>query len=186
METKRSLWGKWGTKTVVATALGAALFLVLFLYVKLPSPVANTNFQVAYGITTFFGALFGPISGFLVGFVGHAINDAVGGYGVWWSWVIASALAGFISGLAYKTFDLEHGEKPGVWYFVLNVVAHLVAWVLVAPALDYLIYAESWYTSFVQGIWAFVIDCVSALVVGSILVYAYAATRSRKDSLDKE
>ena len=187
METKRSLWGKWGTKTVVATALGAALFLVLFFYVKVPSPVSNTNFQIAYGLTTFFGALFGPISGFLVGFVGHALNDALTGYGVWWSWVIASGVAGFISGLAYKTFDLDHGEKPGIWFFVLNIVAHLIAWWIIAPGLDVLIYSESpSYVFLVQGPVAFVIDCVSALVVGSILVYAYSATRSHKDSLDKE
>ncbi len=187
MEKKKSILGKWNTKTIVATALGAALFLVLFYLVKIPSPIPNTNIQIAYGITTFFGALFGPIAGFLVGFVGHALNDAIAGFGVWWSWVIASGVAGFISGLAYLKLDLEHGQKPGLMFFVWNIIAHFVAWCLVAPALDVLIYSEPFdYVFFMQGPTSFLIDCLSALVVGSILVYAYAATRSSKGSLDKE
>ena len=33
---------KFSTKTIVATGLGAAVFLVLFMYVKIPSPVPAT------------------------------------------------------------------------------------------------------------------------------------------------
>lgn len=40
---KKSLFS---TKTMVATALGAALFFVLFAYVKIPSPIPETNFQL--------------------------------------------------------------------------------------------------------------------------------------------
>ena len=49
---KKSLFS---TKTMVATALGAALFFVLFAYVKIPSPIPETNFQLAYGVSAFFG-----------------------------------------------------------------------------------------------------------------------------------
>jgi energy-coupling factor transport system substrate-specific component len=44
---------KFNTKTLVATAIGAALFTVLFMYVKIPSPVANTEFHTAYAIAAF-------------------------------------------------------------------------------------------------------------------------------------
>lgn len=173
-------------RTLVATALGAALFLVLFYFVKVPSPAPNTNFQLAYGISTFFGALFGPIAGCLTAFVGHALNDMITGYGVWWSWVIASGVAGLFSGFAYYTFDLEHGENPGVRYYLFNIAGHAVAWIIIAPLLDILMYNEPANTVFFQGAVSFVIDAVSSLVVGTVLCYAYARTRSARNSLNKE
>lgn len=178
--------GIFSIKALVATALGAALFLVLFYFVKIPSPAPSTNFQLAYGISTFFGALFGPVAGCLTAFVGHALNDMITGYGVWWSWVIASGVAGLFSGIAYYTFDLDHGEKPGVKYYALNIIGHAVAWIVVAPLLDILMYNEPAETVFFQGAVSFVIDAVSALVVGTVLCYAYAKTRSASNSLDKE
>ena len=69
---KKSLFS---TKTMVATALGAALFMVLFMFVKVPSPVPETNLQIAYGISAFFAAVYGPVAGFLIAFIGHALSD---------------------------------------------------------------------------------------------------------------
>lgn len=188
MQNKKNFFGVFNVRMIVATALGAALFLVLFYFVKIPSPVPNTNIQIAYGIATFFGALFGPISGLLVAFVGHAINDFIGGGlgGIWWSWVIASGVAGLISGFAYKGLDLEHGKKPGVMFFVWNIVAHAIAWIVVAPILDIVMFSEPVETVFVQGVFSFVVDCLSAVVVGYILCVAYAMIRPGSKSLDKE
>ena len=46
------------TKTIVATGLGAAIFTLLFMYVKVPSPIPETSFQTAYGLSAFFATLF--------------------------------------------------------------------------------------------------------------------------------
>ena len=62
------------TKTIVATGIGAALFTLLFMYVKVPSPIPETSFQTAYGLSSFFAALFGPIAGALISFIGHALS----------------------------------------------------------------------------------------------------------------
>ena len=82
----------FNTKTLVATGLGAALFTLLFMYVKVPSWIPETQIQVAYGISAFFGALFGPVAGCLIAFIGHFISDSVQYGSAWWSWVIASGL----------------------------------------------------------------------------------------------
>jgi hypothetical protein len=65
------------TRTIVATGLGAAIFTLLFMYVKVPSPIPETSFQTAYGLGAFFAVLFGPIAGGLIAFIGHALSDAV-------------------------------------------------------------------------------------------------------------
>ena len=38
------------TKTIVATGIGAALFMLLFMYVKVPTGIPETDVQTAYGI----------------------------------------------------------------------------------------------------------------------------------------
>ena len=93
---------KVSTRTIVATGLGAAIFTLLFMYVKVPSPVPETSFQTAYGLSAFFAALFGPIAGALIAFIGHALSDAVQYGSPWWSWVIASGVSGFIFGFAFN------------------------------------------------------------------------------------
>ena len=55
------------TKTIVATGLGAALFTLLFMYVKVPTGIPETVIQTAYGIGAFFGELFGNIEGVELG-----------------------------------------------------------------------------------------------------------------------
>jgi energy-coupling factor transport system substrate-specific component len=180
---------KVSTKTIVATGLGAAIFTLLFMYVKVPSPIPETSFQTAYGLSAFFAALFGPIAGALIAFIGHALSDAVQYGSPWWSWVIASGVSGFIFGFAYKRTKVEEGEFKGkdiLTFNVIQIIGNLIAWVLVAPVLDILIYQEPVNLVFTQGITAAIMNSVSAGVIGTLLLIAYAATRTKKGSLSKQ
>lgn len=177
------------TRTIVATAIGAAIFTLLFMYVKVPSPIPETSFQTAYGLGAFFATLFGPIAGALIAFIGHALSDAVQYGSPWWSWVIASGVAGFIYGFAFKRTAVEEGEFKGkdiVTFNVIQIIGNAIAWIIVAPVLDILIYAEPVNLVFTQGFTAFIMNSVSAGVIGTLLLIAYAATRTKKGSLSKQ
>ncbi len=177
---------KVNTRTIVATGIGAALFTLLFMYVKVPSPVPETSFQTAYGLGAFFATLFGPIAGALIAFIGHALSDAVQYGSPWWSWVIASGVSGFIFGFAFKRTSVEEGSfglKDIITFNVIQIVGNLVAWVVVAPVLDILIYQEPVNLVSTQGLMAAVGNMVSAGVIGTLLLVAYAATRTKKGSL---
>ncbi len=179
------------TKTIVATGLGAALFLVLFMYVKVPSPVPETNLQVAYGVSSFFAAVFGPVAGFLVAFVGHALSDFISYGSPWWSWVVASGVSALVTGFCFKKVSpaVEEGRfgKSEMLTFALwAVIANVVSWLLVAPVLDIVIYSEPVNVVFAQGVWAAVMDAVVSVVIGIILLKAYASTKTQKGSLTKE
>ena len=179
---------KVSTRTIVATGLGAAIFTLLFMYVKVPSPVPETSFQTAYGLGAFFAALFGPIAGLLIQFIGHALSDAIQYGSPWWSWVIASGVAGFVFGFAYKRTKVEEGEfktKDIITFNVIQAIGNVIAWVVVAPVLDILIYQEPVNLVFTQGITAAIMNTVSAGVIGTLLLVAYAATRTKKGSLSK-
>ena len=177
------------TKTIVATGLGAAIFMLLFMYVKVPSPIPETSFQTAYGLSSFFATLFGPIAGALISFIGHALSDAVQYGSPWWSWVIASGVSGFIFGFAFNRTKVEEGEFKGkdiLTFNLIQLIGNVVAWVVVAPLLDILIYQEPANLVFTQGITAAIMNVISAGVFGTLLLVAYAATRTKKGSLSKK
>ena len=180
---------KVSTRTIVATGLGAALFMLLFMYVKVPSPIPETSLQTAYGLGAFFAVLFGPIAGVLIAFIGHALSDAVQYGSPWWSWVIASGVAGFVFGLAYKRTGVGEGNfkvKDILTFNVIQVIGNVVAWLIVAPVLDILIYQEPVNLVFTQGAVAAGMNIVTVAIIGTLLLVAYAATKTKKGSLDKE
>lgn len=176
------------TKTIVATGLGAAIFTLLFMFIKIPSPVPETQFQTAYGIAGFFGALFGPIAGGLIAFIGHALSDFAQYGSPWWSWVIASGVSGFLYGIAYRFVNVEGGKltlKDAVSFNVIQVLGNIIAWIVVAPLLDIIIYAEPVQLVFTQGAVAALLNSISCGVIGTILLAIYAATRTKEGSLKK-
>lgn len=176
-------------KTIVAIGIGAALFFVLGRFVAIPSPVPNTNISIQYGLLGFMAALFGPIAGLLIGVIGHALIDFSYGWGIWWSWVITSGVFGLLVGLMSKKIGVcrgEFGKKGIVWFNVTQIVAHLVCWGGVAPALDVLIYNEPTEKLIAQGLVAGVSNIVTTAIVGTLLCVAYVATKPKKGSLNQE
>ena len=175
--------------TVVASGIGAALFYVLGRFVAIPSPVPNTTISIQYGLLAFMAALFGPVAGILIGLIGHALIDFSAGWGIWWSWVIASAVFGGLMGLAarkVKLSDGEFGKKDVIGFLVAIVIGHAVAWFVIAPVLDIVIYAEPANKVFVQGVVAGLANIVTTAIVGTLLCAAYAAAKPKKGSLKEE
>lgn len=174
---------------VVAIGIGAALFFVLGRFVAIPTPIPNTNFSLQYALLGFMAGLFGPIAGLLIALIGHALIDFSYGWGIWWSWVIASAVAGFIMGLASKKLALSEEPFDGKKIIIFNlfqIVAHLVAWSVVAPVFDILIYAEPANKVFTQGLVAGASNIVTTAVVGTLLCFGYTKARPAEGSLKKE
>lgn len=180
---------KFSVKTIVAIGIGAALFFVLGRFVAIPSPVPNTNISTQYGLLAFMSVVYGPIAGALIGLIGHALIDFSYGWGIWWSWVIASAVFGLLTGFGAKLLKMkldELGKKGLVKFNIAQIVSHIICWGLVAPVLDILIYNEPLEKLFAQGLFAGISNSVATAIVGSLLCIAYAATRTKEGSLSKE
>ena len=180
---------KFSVKTVVATGIGAALFFVLGRFVAIPSGIPNTNISIQYGVLAFISAVFGPIAGLLSGLIGHFFIDFSFGWGVWWSWVIASAVFGCAMGFATKKMDIEGGVFTGKNIAIFNiaqVISHIIAWVIIAPTLDILIYQEPANKVYIQGLTGAGVNILTTAIVGTLLCVAYAATKPKKDSLKEE
>ena len=180
---------KFSVKTIVAIGIGAALFFVLGRFVVIPSPVPNTNIASQYGLLAFLSVVYGPIAGALIGLIGHALIDFSYGWGIWWSWVIASSVFGLITGFGAKLFKMgldEMNKKGLVKFNISQVAGHILCWGVVAPILDILMYNEPLEKLFAQGLFAGIANSVTTAIIGSLLCIAYAATRTKEGSLSKE
>jgi energy-coupling factor transport system substrate-specific component len=176
-------------KTVVAIGIGAALVFVLMRFVAIPSPVPNTTINLGLMVLAFFAAIFGPIAGLLIGFIGHFLTDLTAGWGVWWSWIIASAIFGLAVGSLWKLYKVDEGGfgiKECITFNIVQIVSAAIAWIGIAPTLDILIYQEPADKVYLQGLTAAAANVVVILVLASVMLFSYSKTRTQAGSLKAE
>ncbi|WP_017813380.1 MULTISPECIES: ECF-type riboflavin transporter substrate-binding protein [Paenibacillus] len=176
-------------KTIVAIGIGSALFIILGRFGSIPTGIPNTNIETTYALLALFALLYGPIAGLLIGLIGHTLKDAIFYGQPWFSWVIASAVVGLLIGLMTRRIHIHDGEfgKGGILRFNLaQIVANIIAWIVVAPVLDILIYSEPASKVFTQGVVAAISNIVTVAVLGTLLAIAYSKTRTKRGSLSRE
>lgn len=180
---------KFGIREVVAIGIGTALFIVLS-YVAIPLGfIPNTSLQTRMALLGFFSAVYGPIVGGAVGLLGHALADAIQYGSVWWSWVFPDAIFGIIVGLYASKYFIELGgfkTKQAVLFNVVQIIGNAIAWIVVAPILDIVIYAEPVDKLLAQGTSAFILNSVIVGILGTLLAFAYTRVKAGSSSLSRE
>lgn len=179
---------KLSIKTIVAIGIGSAVFMILGRFATIPTGIPNTDIATVYAFLGLMAIIYGPIAAFSIGFIGHTLKDLTTG-SPWFSWIIASAVVGLIIGLASKKININEGDfgkKEIITFNIYQIMANAIAWLLVAPTLDILIYAEPVKKAYVQGATAGISNIIVVGVLGSILLYSYAKTKVKKGSLDVE
>ena len=82
--------------------------------------------------------------------------------------------------------DGGFGKKEIVLFNIVQVVANAVAWIILAPVLDIVIYAEPANKVFTQGIFAFVGNIIVIGILGTLLAVGYSKIGAKSSSLSKE
>lgn len=176
-------------KSVVAIGIGAAIYVILARFTSIPTGIPNTNIEIVYPFLALLATIYGPVVGFSVGFIGHALGDFLMYGQTWWSWVLATAVLGLIIGLYGMRLDLDNGVftvKQMVGFNVVQIIANVISWLVIAPVGDILIYSEPQNKVFLQGATSTITNSLAILILGTILLKAYAATKVKKGSLRKD
>lgn len=180
---------KFGVKEVVAIGIGSALFVAL-TQVQIPLGfIPNTSLQVRAALLAFMSAVFGPIAGCAIGLIGHALGDAVFYGSIWWSWVFPDAVFGLAVGLFADKYLIKQGDfgkNQIILFNVVQVIANAVAWIIIAPVLDIVIYAEPANKVFIQGVFAFLGNIIIIGILGTLVAVAYAKIGAKSSSLQEE
>lgn len=176
------------TTKIVAVGIGAAVFFILGRFLSIPIGIPNTSLETTYPFLALMSALFGPVVGGLIGLIGHGVKDLLT-YGLWISWVISSGITGFGYGLAAKRINISNGvfEKSDIIRFNIGqLLTNILAWAVVAPVLDILIYSEPANKVFVQGIVAALTNSLAVAILGTLLIIAYTKTQTAENSLRRD
>ena len=171
-------------KTAVTTAgiiIGIILMFTFMRFFTVPSGVPNTNLNMGIVIVSVFAVVFGPLAGLLIGFIGHTLADMTLGWGIWWTWIAAESVYGFIIGLLWKLFEIEEGRfgvKEALIFNGVQYVSNSLVWVLIAPTLDIIIYQEPSNKVYVQGLVATGLNSAVVLIFGTALIFGYYRIRT--------
>jgi energy-coupling factor transport system substrate-specific component len=167
------------TRVIVYSAIGAALYAVFNLIsfgFQIPG-AQEVNVRPHYGLLTFFGFAFGPIVGFLTGFVGNVVGDQLSGYGAFtsWHWSLANGAAGLIAGLfpVWMASRMTSVGSKALTAAVAGVVATVIGFLVIflglvlTPELDFNTILTTEYIPVV------IANSIAAAIVTPILVLAW-------------
>lgn len=180
---KSNMW-KFGTREIVYSAIGAALYGVLnwvFNNLQLPG-TSLVSIRPPVAIPIFMGIVFGPWVGLFSGFFGNVIGDLLSGYGFFWAWDVGNGLIGLIPGLLpYMGITEIKTSRDYVMAAVAAVVASLVGIAFPALIADPFILRNIDFAGGLTTEWlpAGVTDAVNGAILTPILLYAWNAFRSR-------
>lgn len=175
-------------KTIVATGIGSALFVIIGIFVNIPI-FANTSIQLQYALQALFATLFGPVAGFLIGFIGHTVKDSIQYGNVYWAWILASGVIGLVIGLFRKHYDVSKGQFPLkaiIAFNLVQVLASVIAYGPVTTIGDKILYAQEWSYLLTQGAIAGVANILTMAIGGTLLLSIYAKSRTKSGSLSKD
>ncbi|MFC3932015.1 ECF-type riboflavin transporter substrate-binding protein [Streptococcus dentapri] len=175
-------------KKVVATGIGAALFVIIGMFVNIPI-FGNTSIQLQYAVQVLFSVIFGPAVGFFTGFIGHALKDGIQYGNISWAWVLASGLVGLGVGLFRRFYDVTKGKfslKQIIWFNLIQIISVYLAYGLICPLGDRILYKQTWSYLLTQGFIAGTANVLTIAVGGTILLAVYARTRIQSGSLSKD
>ena len=167
------------TRVIVYSAIGAALYAVfnwISFAIQIPG-AESVSVRPHYGLLTFFGFSFGPIVGFLTGFVGNVVGDQLTGWGAFtsWHWSLANGAAGFIAGLfpIWMASRMTSVGSKALTAAVAGVIATIVGFLLiflgliVTPEMDFNAILTTEYIPVV------IANSIAAAIVTPILVLAW-------------
>lgn len=117
--------------------IGAFIYFLVFLLTqKLGITAAIRPGMV---IPIFMGIVFGPLVGFISGFVGSVVSDLLLGYGFWFWWYIGTGLTGLIPGIIFNKILRERTPK---YFFKVELFSSLA--IMIGMGLS--IISELWVT----------------------------------------
>lgn len=176
---------KIDTKTIVTIGVAAALYGALG-FVGIPIG-PNTQLKPAIALLAIFSALFGPVVGFSMGFLGHMLTDMMAGWGIWWGWVISSGIMGLFMGLVFKlkTFSITEGicNKMHVAYLILTGLIGIILAFIFAAGFDVLFMGEPLDKAKIQAILAIFTNSIVFLGIGVPTILGFVRANKRNSNL---
>ena len=176
-----------GFKKLIAILIAATVSALAFVLV---GTLSDSTFltAVAYAILAFCAAVYGPAAGALAGLVGGVFTLP----GIDMTTLVnagCSGLLGLAMGLLTRRYTLYDGvfsKHDAIGFNLWQGFSHLIVWGLVSPVLNWLIFSRPFADAFKSGVIMAAIYLAVTAIVGTLLLFIYAAVKPKKGSLKKK
>lgn len=192
MENKsvgQKLLGEWNTRTIVAIAIGAALFAVLMVYGSIPV-FTNTYLTSAMIVPVIIGGLFGAVPAMITTLAGNCLADLIGGWGFWFDWSIGNGFLGLCVGLLpLYGADIKAGVfkvKHMIIYAICCVLGNMVAFGVITPIMTSLFYSADLEITFLQSFASCISNIIVLIVIGIPILIVLAKRNASRVNLAEE
>jgi uncharacterized membrane protein len=102
------------TKTIALLALFCALVVVATIIIRLPIPATGGYFNLGDTIIFIASILLGPVPGMIVGGVGSALADILGGFAQFAPWTfVIKGIEGLVAGVLIRILRADPKTAPG-------------------------------------------------------------------------
>ncbi len=88
-----------------------------------------------------------------------------------------------------KRLRIQEGIFEGkdiLFFNLVQIAANVLAWGVIAPVLDILIYSEAANKVFAQGLVAGIANSITIAIAGTLLLVVYAKSQTKTGSLSKD
>ena len=181
--------GKWSTITLVAVAVGAALFGVLMVFGSIPI-FTNTYLTSAMIIPVIVGGLFGPVPAFATMLIGNFVADLIGGWGFWFDWSVGNGVLGlFIGALPLYGARIDEGifkVQHAIIYAACCIIGNAFAFGIVTPVMTSLFYAADLEITFIQAFAGGIANTAVLVIIGIPLLFLLANRYGKRSNLKEE
>lgn len=178
----------FNTRTIVTISIAAALYGIIGL-VGIPIG-PNVQLRPSIIVLTIFAVYFGPIVGLIAGFLGNMLTDLLAGWGIWWTWELASGIFGFFCGLVYlfKNFNIRYGQcnRFHIVFLIVTAILGFVAGYAFAGINDILVMGEPPRKIFVQVAIILGTNSLVFLLLALPIILGFIKTNSRHTNLKVE
>lgn len=185
----KMLLGTWNTRTIVAIAIGAALFGVLMVFGSIPV-FTNTNLTSAMIVPVIVGAMFGPLPALVTLTVGNCLADLIGGWGFWFDWSIGNGFLGLFVGLL-PIYGARITDGIFKWWHALIyagccIVGNAVAFGIITPIMTSIFYSADLELTFMQSLASGISNCAVLIIVGIPVLFLLASRYKKRSNLSEE
>ncbi|WP_057786727.1 ECF-type riboflavin transporter substrate-binding protein [Weissella minor] len=163
---------KMGFWIVIWSLIGFCAYQYVSVGISVPNSLLSLE-PAVLAVASFF---LGPIGTMGTGFLSHFLYDSLNYSIVWWTWILAEGIAGLMLGLVSRRlellrrpFDLKRCLQFNMWQTLVN----FLAWGVIAPLGDYLIYKSNWTFVFEQGLTIAAVNTIVIAIVGSLFLFLY-------------
>ena len=181
--------GDWSTKTIVAIAIGAALYGVLMVWGSIPV-FTNTYLTSAMIVPVVVGALFGPVPAMVTLLVGNCLADLIGGWGFWFDWSDGNGFLGLLVGLLpLYGADIKNGifkVKHAVIYTICCIVGNALAFGVITPVMTSLFYSADLEITFLQSFASGISNTAVLVIVGLPILFILSKRFASRTNLVEE